>query len=149
VTVRPHGSVFSAAISAATNAIHAMLITPSANNAAISAQQQPTHHAPCFAPICSAPVRPSRHEPSRNPSGLRQCRRHTSLSGVSSYIAATTRIPPANHRPARFQASVSPNSRPPISEIPNASRPAAVQVSRYPHTKISGATGDRFFVICE
>src|SRR6266542_950997 len=36
VTARPQGSVFSAAIRAATNAIQAMLITPSAKSAAIS-----------------------------------------------------------------------------------------------------------------
>ena len=34
-------------MSAATNAIQAMLMTPSANSEAISAQQQPTHQAPC------------------------------------------------------------------------------------------------------
>ena len=59
-------------------------MTPSANSDAISAQQQPTHQAPFFAPICSAPAGPSRHEPSRKPSGLRHLPRQTSLSGVSS-----------------------------------------------------------------
>ena len=49
-------ATYSTAISAATNAIQAMLITPRAKSAAISAQQQPTHHAPCFAPIWSAPL---------------------------------------------------------------------------------------------
>ena len=71
-------------MSAATNAIQTMLMTPSANSEAISAQQQPTHHAPCPTPIRSEPTRPSRQAPSRNPSGLRHFRRQTSLSGVSS-----------------------------------------------------------------
>ena len=69
---------------AATNAIHTRLIKPSANREAMSAQQQPTHHAPCRAPICSPPARPSRHEPIRNPSGLRHFARQMSFSGVSS-----------------------------------------------------------------
>ena len=61
---RRHGRVFSTAISPATKAIHTMLMTPSANRDAISAQQHPTHQAPFFAPIRSAPDRPSRQEPS-------------------------------------------------------------------------------------
>ena len=69
---------------AATNAIHAMLMTPSAKSDAMSAQQQPTHHAPWRAPICSEPARPPRHAPSRNPRGLRHFERQTSFSGVSS-----------------------------------------------------------------
>ena len=79
-----HGRVFSAAISPAMNAIHAMLMTPSAKSDAMSAQQQPTHQAPCIAPIRKDPDRPSRHDPSRKPSGLRHFPRQTSLSGVSS-----------------------------------------------------------------
>ena len=58
---------FSSAISPATTAIHARLITPSANSEAISAQQQPTHQAPWRAPISAPPRRPSRHEPSEEP----------------------------------------------------------------------------------
>ena len=61
-----------------------MLITPSAKSDAISAQQQPTHQAPCLAPISTAPDRPSRQEPSKKPSGLRHLPRQASLSGVSS-----------------------------------------------------------------
>ena len=53
-----HGSSFSIAISAAMNAIQPMLITPSANSAAISVQQQPTHQPPCSIPIRSAPAPP-------------------------------------------------------------------------------------------
>ena len=68
----------------ATNAIHVTLITPRANSEAISAQQQPTHQAPFRTPIRTAPSRPSRHEPRRAPSGLRQWPRHTSFNGVSS-----------------------------------------------------------------
>ena len=45
-------------MSPATNAIQVMLMTPSANSDAMSAQQQPTHQAPFFAPIRSAPERP-------------------------------------------------------------------------------------------
>ena len=41
-------------------AIQPMLITPSANSAAISAQQQPTHQPPWTDPIRSAPSRPGR-----------------------------------------------------------------------------------------
>ncbi len=65
-------------------AIHVMLMIPNAKSEAMSAQQQPTHQAPFFAPIRSAPARPSRQLPSRNPSGLWHLERHTSLSGVSS-----------------------------------------------------------------
>src|ERR1019366_8866205 len=43
VTARRHGMVFSSAISAATSAIQERLMTPRANSAAISAQQQPKH----------------------------------------------------------------------------------------------------------
>src|SRR4051794_18104370 len=49
------GRSFSAAIRAAIKAIQATLIIPSANRAAISAQQQPTHQAPCASPRRSAP----------------------------------------------------------------------------------------------
>ena len=78
-----HGSSFSIAIRAAISAIQPMLMTPSANSAAISAQQQPTHQAPCSIPIRRAPSRPGRQAVSRNPSGFRHLRRQTSLSGVS------------------------------------------------------------------
>lgn len=67
-TGRRHGIVFSAAITAAITAIHTRLITPSAKNAAMSAQQHPTHQAACRAPIATAPVDPSRQLPSRKPS---------------------------------------------------------------------------------
>ena len=40
--------------------IHGMLMIPRANSEAMSAQQQPTHHAPCTTPIRSAPSVPSR-----------------------------------------------------------------------------------------
>ena len=46
VAARRCGTVFSNAIGAATTAIQTMLMTPSANSEAISAQQQPTHQAP-------------------------------------------------------------------------------------------------------
>ena len=59
VATRRHGTSFSAAISAATNAIQPTLMIPSAKSEAMSAQQQPTHHAPCAAPIRSAPAVPA------------------------------------------------------------------------------------------
>src|SRR6202521_1881925 len=83
-TGRRHGIVFSAAIRPATTAIHTRLITPRANSAAMSAQQQPTHHAACLEPISIAPADPSCQLPSRNPRGLRHLERHTFLSGVNS-----------------------------------------------------------------
>src|SRR6185503_14819511 len=43
MATRRHGRSFSTAMSAATKAVHAMLITPRANSDAISAQQHPTH----------------------------------------------------------------------------------------------------------
>ena len=77
------GSSFSIAIRAATITIQPMLITPRANSAAISPQQQPTHQPPCSMPIWSAPSRPGRQAVSRNPIGLRQRRRQASFIGVS------------------------------------------------------------------
>ena len=74
VATRRQGTSFSAAISAATNAIQPTLMIPSAKSDAMSAQQQPTHQAPCAAPIRSAPAFPPRHEVRRNPSGLRHLR---------------------------------------------------------------------------
>ena len=68
----PHGKSFSAAISAAMKAIQPMLMIPSANSAAISAQQQPTHQAPWRSPTLSAPTRPGRQCSIRKPKGLRQ-----------------------------------------------------------------------------
>ena len=81
---RAHGSSFSAAISAATNAIHGMLITPSANSAAMRAQQQPTHQAPCSTPRRKAPSDPSRQPPNRNDIGDRHFFRQARFIGVSS-----------------------------------------------------------------
>ena len=77
------GSSFSSAISAAMNAIQPMLITPSANSAAIRAQQQPTHQAPCSMPILIAPRRPGRQAVNRNASGLLHRFRQASLRGVN------------------------------------------------------------------
>ncbi len=48
------GSRRSAAISAATKAMHAALITPNAKSAAISGQQQAMQTPPCSTPIRSA-----------------------------------------------------------------------------------------------
>jgi hypothetical protein len=59
-----HGRVFSIAIRPAITVIQTMLMIPSAKNDAINAQQQPTHQAPFFTPICKAPDQPSRQEPS-------------------------------------------------------------------------------------
>src|SRR4029450_9580781 len=92
----------------ATSAIHETLMTPRANSEAINAQQHPTHQAPFLAPIRTAPERPSRQEPRRTPSGLRHLPRQTSLSGVTSYTAATINVAPASARPAWGQARVSP-----------------------------------------
>src|SRR5437879_44170 len=146
---RRHGMVFSNAMSAAITAIHTTLMIPNANSAAIRAQQQPTHHAPFFAPIRSAPDRPSRHEPSRNPSGLRHFPRQTSFNGVSSYTAAATSVPPAVHRPTRSHANRSPEVELRVAAIANARTPAAAQVRRYPAANSSGDNGDRCFVMRE
>src|SRR6266567_2552058 len=97
---------------------------PSAKNEAMSAQQQPTHQAPFWAPIRSAPNRPSRHEPSNNPSGLRHLPRQASLSGVTSYTAATISVVAATQRPPRSHVSTSPTARPPAYATANASAPA-------------------------
>ena len=78
-----HGKSFSSAIRAAIKTIHPMLITPRAKSAAIRPQQQPTHQPPCSTPMRSAPIRPARQCMSTNVIGFRQCRRQTSLSGVS------------------------------------------------------------------
>src|SRR5215472_11179110 len=78
---RRHGTTFSTVIRAATTAIQKMLITPSANRAAISAQQQPRHHAACLEPIENAPPTPSRQVPRRKPNGLRHLLRQTFFSG--------------------------------------------------------------------
>src|SRR5215475_4340013 len=77
VATRSHGISFSAAISAETNAIQTMLMIPSAKSDAISAQQQPAHHAPFLTPIAYEPRRPERHEPRSELSGLRHLPRHT------------------------------------------------------------------------
>ena len=84
VATRRHGSSFSTAMIPAMNAIQVMLMTPRANNAAISAQQHPTHQAPILVPMRSAPTFPSRQDPSSSPSGLLHLPRQTSFSGVSS-----------------------------------------------------------------
>ena len=130
VAVRRDGSNFSTAMSPATTAIQTMLITPSAKSDAINAQQQPIHDAPCLAPIWSAPESPLRQEPSKKPSGLRHLPRQTSLSGVSSYTAATIRVAPATQRPARSHASRSPEMRPPWLATTNATTPILVHAAR-------------------
>lgn len=66
------------------SAIQEMLITPNAKREAMSAQQQATHQTPVRAPILTAPVRPARQEPRREPRGLLHLARHTLLSGVTS-----------------------------------------------------------------
>src|SRR3954470_4125737 len=76
------GSSFSTAISAAMNAIQPMLITPSANSAAISAQQQPTHQPPCTAPIRNAPYRLGRQFSMTNITGPLQRVRQAFFAGV-------------------------------------------------------------------
>src|ERR1700730_4004015 len=80
-TGRRQGIAFSAAIRAATTAIHTRLITPRANSAAIRAQQHPTHQAAWREPILTAPADPSRQLPSRKLSGLRHFPRQTFFSG--------------------------------------------------------------------
>src|SRR5262245_43694584 len=64
------GTSFSTAIKPATTAIQTRLMTPSAKSDAISAQQQPMHHAACLVPIRSPPTLPSRQLPSRKPSEI-------------------------------------------------------------------------------
>jgi hypothetical protein len=76
------GSRRSPAMSAATKAIQAMLITPRAKSAAISAQQHAMQCTPC-----SSPLRAAR--------GSRQRRRHASLTGVTWNSAAARMAPPA------------------------------------------------------
>src|SRR5436305_1607039 len=136
-------------MSPAITAIHTTLMIPNANSAAMSAQQQPTHHAPFFAPIRTAPDGPSRHDPNRKPSGLRHLPRHTSFSGVSSYTAATTSVPPAVHRPARSHANTSPHIALSAAPIANATTPAAAHVRRYPDANKNGDSGERCFVMRE
>jgi hypothetical protein len=65
------------------NTIQPTLITPRANNAAISPQQQPTHQAPWASPIRSAPIRPGCQAFMRNIIGLRHLFRQAFFSGVS------------------------------------------------------------------
>src|SRR5947208_8399278 len=120
-----------------------MLMTPSANSAAMSAQQHPTHQVPFFAPIWSAPNRPARHEPSKNPSGLRHLPRQTSLSGVNSYTAATISVAPATHRPLRSHDRTSPATAPPAVARANATAPTAAHMTRYPDAKANGETSER------
>ena len=107
-----------------------MLMTPSANSEAIRAQQQPTHHKPFLIPIRSEPVGPSRHEPSRAPSGLRHLPRHRSFSGVNWYTAATSSVAPATQRPVRSQASTSGATASTPARMANANAPAPAQASR-------------------
>jgi hypothetical protein len=84
----------------------------------MSAQQQPTHHAPLRVPIAKAPRRPSRQAPSRKPSGLRHFVRHTSLSGVTSYAAAAMSVPPASQRPPLSHDSCDPSTLRTPSKMP-------------------------------
>src|SRR6185437_2298286 len=128
VAASRHGRSFSMAISAATTAIQAMLIAPRANSAAISAQQQPMHHAPCSTPIRTAPSDPSCQEETRNPSGERQRRRQAYFAGVNSYTAAAPSTATAVQRPALSQAKKSPATEAPAFSTPKPTSPAA------PHT---------------
>ena len=84
VEAERQGSSFSAAIRAPTRSIQVKLIAPSANSAAIRAQQQPRHQPPCSNPIRSAPERPGFQLPTRNAIGLRQRVRQAFLAGVNS-----------------------------------------------------------------
>ena len=68
---------------AARMTIHVMLITPTAKRTSISAQQQPTHHAPCTIPIRSAPEEPLCQWCMTKLRGVRQWRRQTRFNGVS------------------------------------------------------------------
>ena len=89
------GSSFSAAMNAAMSAIQPMLITPTANSAAINAQQHPRHHAPCLIPGARPPTWPSRQRSARNIIGLRHLTRQASFKGVTWYTAAIRITPPA------------------------------------------------------
>ena len=77
------GSSLSTAISTENSAIHPRLMAPSANSAAINAQQQPRHQAPCSTPMHSAPSRPSRQPSRRNARRLRHLLRQAFFDGVS------------------------------------------------------------------
>src|SRR5580700_385240 len=148
-TVRRHGRVFSAVITAATTAIHTRLITPSAKSAAMRAQQHPTHHAACLDPISTAPADPSRQSPSRKPSGLRHLARHAFFSGVSSYTAAAAMTAAAAHRPPASHDSCAPNQFLPSSKSPYEKTPTADHTRRYAAVKRTGRTGLRRRVIRE
>ena len=80
---RAQGPIRSKATSTAITAIHVRLITPSANRAAIRAQDDPRHQPPLRTPISSARGRVLCLEASRNGSGLRQLERKERFSGVS------------------------------------------------------------------
>jgi hypothetical protein len=76
-------------------AIQVRLMTPSANSATISPQQQPTQYEtvlgthPQGSRLAVAPTASTKW------SGPRQWRRQTSFRGVSSYSPAKTSAPPA------------------------------------------------------
>ena len=102
--------VFSNAISAATNAIAAMLITPSANSEAISAQQQPRHQRAVPAPMPSAPRqrrRASGRAGSRAGCGTSPGTRPSAASARTRRRAAACR-PPASGRPRPTRARCRP-----------------------------------------
>ena len=130
VAARRHGTVFSSAISAATNAIQVRLMTPSANSAAISAQQQPKHQPACLEPISSGakpPVAPCAEQESERAAAL--CQAHV-LQRRQLVERGDGEDAAANHRPPACQARSAPNRLLPSSNRPYAPRPAAPHTSR-------------------
>ena len=117
-------------MSPATTAIQTRLITPSANSDAISAQQQPTHQAPCRTPIRSAPeapVAPGAEQEAERAAALAEAdvlqRRQLVDRGDDQRRA---RDPAARAVPGEDVARDAPAA----TATPNASAPTAAQVRR-------------------
>src|ERR1035437_7858073 len=81
---RPQGPTFSSATSTAISPVQVRLITPSANSAAIRAQELPRHHPPLCRPTTKAPCRVLCCEVSKSRSGSRHLNREARLSREGS-----------------------------------------------------------------
>src|SRR4051812_38421634 len=93
---RTRGSIFSSATMIVRTAIHKMFITPTTNNSAINAQQQPAQNAPCSSPIPKAPRQPSRQRVIINSSGARHRVKQLFFSGVNWNTPAISNNDPAS-----------------------------------------------------
>ena len=132
------GSSFSPAMNAAISAIQPRLMTPTANSAAISAQQHPRHQAPCLRPRSRAPltVAPALGEEHHRAAALDEARplqrRH--LVDRRGHDHSSGHISPPRPRPETAGRS---RER---ARTGMAARPAAVQTMRYPVTKSAVAS---------